>query len=247
MRNLKSDYELRLKNFEKLHKDGLTAKEISQRLGVTIRTIENYCNTLGLKPKREKSLNVDYFEEIKTEGQAYVLGFIYADGYIDSQEKAISITINKKDIDILEKIRNELDSNAKFHDVKTPNCVRLNLCSKKLVSDIKQLGVCRAKSRIIRLPIIRDDLYRHFLRGYFDGDGHVGKRQVVVCTGSKLFRDDVAELLSKKFEMKISTKEQNNTYYIVLSRKDIDIVHWLYSDSRIYLNRKYDITIVFPI
>lgn len=244
MRNLPKDYIARLKEFEKLCNDGLTINEISERLGVTTRTVENYCNTLSLKParkiKRNKSLDVDYFEKIETEGQAYVLGFISADGYIDVGERSVCIAINKRDIDIIEKIKCELNSNAEFHDVKTPNCVRINFCSRKLVADIKKFGVCRNKSKTIRLPTLSEGLYRHFLRGYFDGNGHVGKRQVVLCTGSELFRNDVADFLSKKFSLPISVKKQGAAYYIVLSRKDLDIVSWIYSDSKIYLNRKYN-------
>jgi hypothetical protein len=41
-----------------------------------------------------------------------VLGFIYADGYIDSSKTKLKITLTEKDRDVLEKIRHILRSNS---------------------------------------------------------------------------------------------------------------------------------------
>ena len=42
-----------------------------------------------------------------------------------------------------------------------------------LVSKLKALGVVPNKSAIIQLPNIEYSLYKHFIRGYFDGDGYL--------------------------------------------------------------------------
>jgi len=60
--------------------------------------------------KRSKNITFDesYFECVDTEYKAYFLGFISADGCVRQRTKKcklLSININKKDIDILEKFK----------------------------------------------------------------------------------------------------------------------------------------------
>lgn len=218
-------------------------KEIAEDIGACIRTVENICNKNNICLKRDfkqPSLNENYFENIITEYQAYILGFLYADGYIDSAEKSAIINIHQKDIDILYKIKQYTNCKNDIHKSSTKNCVRLNLCSKKLVNDLKKFGVVKNKSKKIKLPNLNYNIYKHFFRGYCDGDGYVGKRQVIICTGSKQFYNDFTKYLSEKFKKSISTrKDCTECFYIVLSRKDVDIIKWMYEDSNIYINRKY--------
>ena len=53
----------------------------------------------------------------------------------------------------------------------------LNLGGRKLVSDLNALGVHANKTLTATFPAIRPDLERHLVRGLWDGDGWVGKRQ----------------------------------------------------------------------
>ena len=230
------------KKIEYLANLGIPRKKIAKKLNLCVRTIEIRCKKANIKltnNKRKPNLNKDFFKNITSEEQAYILGFVYADGYIDCQEKSLVINMSKKDIDILYKIKNALQCKNPIHKSSTKNCVRLNLCSKEMVKDLKEIGVCRAKSKIIRLPQLPNNLYKHFFRGYCDGNGHVGKAQVIVCTGSQKFYEDMIKFFSEKFNKKISVREQHNCWYIVFSRKDLDIVDWLYSESNIYIDRKY--------
>lgn len=54
------------------------------------------------------------------------------------------------------------------------NVVILTITNKKIVDDLVKLKCVPRKSCIIELPtydIVPENLFRHFLRGYFDGDG----------------------------------------------------------------------------
>ena len=77
---------------------GYTRKEISEKMHISLKTVTNYINATGIYPKSEKIANVDesFFDVIDTEEKAYILGFIFADGYIDAEEKNLCLNINKK-------------------------------------------------------------------------------------------------------------------------------------------------------
>ena len=51
--------------------------------------------------------DVNFFETIDSKEKAYILGWIASDGYVDKQH--IEITLHKKDIEVLEYIKNTLD------------------------------------------------------------------------------------------------------------------------------------------
>ena len=91
-----------LRKLEKeLHVSRRILSTMLQKEKVTIRN-----NTIN---SRKYFHNENYFEKIDTEEKAYWLGFIYADGYIESKRKNSSqkfgITLNAKDINHLEKFK----------------------------------------------------------------------------------------------------------------------------------------------
>lgn len=220
---------------------GKTKKEISNELNVTIRTVTNYKNKTGISPaiQRRVNLNQDYFKSIDCEEKAYILGFICADGYIDTCEKTLCFGINKKDAEILFRFRDMLQSKAELTKHSTKNCVRINFCSKVLVDDLKKIGITRNKTKTLEMPIIKDNLMNHFIRGYIDGDGHIGVRQCVIVCGSENFKNSLVEYLESTFRRTISVSKVNNHYRIVLNRRDYDIIDWIYKNQTISLSRKY--------
>ena len=125
-------------------------------------------------------INQDYFEKIDSHEKAYILGFIYADGY--NREDVLELVQIASRKDILEKIREAFKSN---HPIKeyTPGKFTLNIANKKLCSDLNKLGAVRNKSLILKFPsFIEDSLMPSFILGYFDGDGCVwnGKRKKMI-------------------------------------------------------------------
>lgn len=126
---------------------------------------------------RKYDFNENYFNELKTHEQAYILGFIYADGY--NREDCLELNQLEERKDILEKINKALDSNYPINTY-SPGKYRLNFNSKKLCQDLIKLGVVRNKSLVLSFPqFIPDELMSSFILGYFDGDGCIwnGKRK----------------------------------------------------------------------
>lgn len=115
---------------------------------------------------------------------AYVLGFFAADGcMLKNQRGAHFIEFQITDKDLLIKIQKLLGSNHKIAErnlkINWKTAYRLQIGNKSIFSDLLSLGFTPRKSKTIKLPNISDKYFRHFTRGYFDGDGnvHVQKRQ----------------------------------------------------------------------
>lgn len=128
--------------------------------------------------------NHNYFKSIDTEEKAYILGFLYADGY--NSDKQVVIVQLEQDVDILEKINKALDADnqIKRKIQKENKKITCQLCysSIDLCADLTNLGCFRNKSLTCTFPtFLEKSLIRHFIRGYFDGDGcvWVGKRKVM--------------------------------------------------------------------
>ena len=128
--------------------------------------------------------NHNYFKTIDTEEKAYILGFLYADGY--NSDKQVVITQLEQDVDILEKINKALDADnqikRKLQSINNKIVCQLCYSSIDMCTDLTNLGCFRNKSLACTFPTFLDkSLIRHFIRGYFDGDGCVwiGKRKIM--------------------------------------------------------------------
>lgn len=128
--------------------------------------------------------NHNYFKTIDTEEKAYILGFLYADGY--NSDKQVVISQLEQDVDILEKINKALDADnqikRKLQSTNNKTVCQLCYSSIDMCADLTNLGCFRNKSLACTFPTFLDkSLIRHFIRGYFDGDGCVwiGKRKIM--------------------------------------------------------------------
>lgn len=135
---------------------------------------------------RQYELNPNYFNKIDSHEKAYVLGFLYADG--SNRGDGITFTQDFERIDILEKIRNALGSNAPIRE-KLPGHYILEVFSNTMVKDIEALGVIKNKSLLLQFPsfqICPEEFMSSFILGYFDGDGCIwnGKRKKMLVKDS---------------------------------------------------------------
>ena len=134
---------------------------------------------------RKYSLNESFFENIDSEEKAYVLGFVYADGNNKTQGSGLMFTLNTEDIEILEKIKKALNSDAKIsiHEAsgyKLGKYAHIDFNSYKISKDLIDKGAPPNKTYKIVFPLfLEEKLIPHFIRGYFDGDGCIwnGKRK----------------------------------------------------------------------
>ncbi|MEE0930544.1 MAG: hypothetical protein UIM53_06045 [Acutalibacteraceae bacterium] len=123
-------------------------------------------------------LDEDFFENIDSEEKAYFLGLIITDGCIHEDKKretSVSITLIDEDSYLLEYFRDIIGSEKKVaHDGR--GCSQITIYSNKMAKDLEKYGIVPRKSLSTIFPqnIDNKDMYRHILRGIFDGDGSIG-------------------------------------------------------------------------
>ncbi|MDD4980480.1 MAG: LAGLIDADG family homing endonuclease [Candidatus Omnitrophica bacterium] len=128
--------------------------------------------------RTRQGLNVDFFKKWSVE-MAYVLGYFAADGcmFINPRgSKYISFT--SCDREILQKVKRMLGSEHKFSVKNRQNrnwkdAFTLQIGSKEMYQDLIKKGFMPKKASRFKLPAVPKKYMRHFIRGYFDGDGSV--------------------------------------------------------------------------
>jgi len=203
----------------------------------------------GKLPERPyHKINEKFFSEWNND-MAYVLGFIYADGYLHHGFNFLMIS--QKEKGILEKIQDLMQSNHGLKHYKHQDIYHLIIGNKKIINDLISLGLTRAKSLIIKFPNMPEQFISHFIRGYFDGDGSISRSsswRVSIVTGSQNFIESIKENLEKLAsvsQQKINKHKHATAYYIAYhSRGDITkLFNFFYDEytlkKELYLTRKY--------
>ena len=214
-----------------------------------------------IKMKNKYIFDETFFQEIDTEEKAYILGFVYADGNISNTENdkhyRIRILLKKSDSDILEKIKTAIKYTGPIHYRKRKyknnnlpeyEIAELSINSKILHTQLMNIGLQPNKTFKIKYPDIPSHLNKHFIRGFFDGDGSIYLRKnrpngfrVNVTCASKDFIQSLSKIILD--ETQIATCNiciTKNMYRIDKDKNDgMKILNYLYKDATIFLERKY--------
>jgi len=211
--------------------------------------------------RKKYTFDERFFDHIDSEEKAYILGFLYADGYNDESRGVITLSLQEADKEILDKIsvviKNtkplQLIDMKKYHKGKShQNQYRLNLCSRHMSQLLSKLGCYQNKSCSCKFPsVVSDTLLRHFLRGYFDGDGCVSytiNKQRRPCgsvsfVGSKYFChsfSDHLDTLEINSTVSYSKKYDKQIRRLAFGGRNqlIKFYDYIYKNATIYLARK---------
>ena len=189
------------------------------------------------------------FEIIDTEEKAYWLGFLYADGSVGSKEDKIELGLAEKDLKHIEKFRDFMNITNKISYREKTKSYRMSFRSAQCKQDLINKGCVPKKSLILNFPNenqVPKYLIRHFIRGYFDGDGwftNTEKCFQVGIIGTENFINgflDSIENIDKKNKIFDVHREDGAKRYIFGAYNDVlNFLNWIYKDSNIYLDRKY--------
>lgn len=235
--------------FYKANSNELSLAKIARMFDIDRTNFSNQLkrrNVQVINKQNETKFNQHAFDSIDTEEKAYWLGFLFADGWVSSIDNTIGLDLAIKDKDHLNKF-------IKFLEFKKEKVCRLfefrcrfSVANEHLKQTLITLGCIPRKSLILDFPdknIFSDlSLIRHFIRGYFDGDGCITyndkehTRMSILLLGTKSLLEHVLQY--SNFIRKI--RKINNIHQITITRKNgLSFLHWLYKDSIIYLDRKH--------
>ena len=204
--------------------------------------------------KRVNNFNDDYFEKIDTEDKAYFLGLLFADGNVYLKRHRVQITLSNEDAYILNKFAECINYSGKLYSDRGLYS-KLILPSKKMCNDLISLGCTANKSLTLKFPDkVPSELLHHFIRGYFDGDGHISKDKKLVnpyyhinITSTEEFIITLKDVFVKnnidvgKSYKRYKNKEVSAHTVYVKNKSAKEFVDYIYRDATIFLNRKYNI------
>lgn len=135
--------------------------------------------------------------------------------------------------------------------VRSSTC-EIIISSRKIVEDLSKFGIGPRKSHTVEFPTIREDLVRHMIRGIWDGDGSVLYRKARVTSkrehpevqlcGNINITNTVKNILVDKLGIRDVKLHPVSSIFLFRynSSSAVKITNYLYKDSTIYLDRKYE-------
>ena len=209
---------------------------------------------------RKANIKSDIFDNIDTEEKAYWLGFIYADGNISDMKSylkksgkyvyRIEVSLMASDINHLNKLKDFLGYEKEIKISKAGNrherC-RLYFNDKHMWHRLNEIGCTPVKSLALKFPeksiFKTDELIRHFIRGYVDGDGCISycdkahTAMTLRILGTKHFLENMQYNIPLEKDNKITKKD--NIYEVTFQRgRGVYVCNFLYKNCEVYLERK---------
>lgn len=242
-----------------LYNKGISLTQIQRETGINRNSIAKVLKNHGIEvvnKQNQTKFNENIFDSIDTEEKAYWLGFIFADGNISSPNKkgkpiyTFEISLQLADTNHLYKFNKFMEHQK--NNVKTDSFrCRWSVTNKHLWEILNSYGCTPRKSLTLEFPkleIFKDkSLIRHFIRGYFDGDGcisHNDQEQEIPCI-NVLGTNEMLSTIQNYILMDSNPFYLNNPKNkttLVISRstaKAVMFMYALYYKSNIYLDRKY--------
>lgn len=187
------------------------------------------------------------FQKIDTEEKAYWLGFLYADGSVGSTDNRIELSLAEKDFHHLEKFKEFIGLDNKISYREQVKAYRYCFKDEIFKNILIEKGCVPRKSLILKFPTeeqVPKELIRHFIRGYFDGDGWFTNTPHCFETGlisTKEFIVECLKILPDGLKKDSCFKSAGKaTRYSFYSFSDVyHFLNYLYKDCTIYLDRKY--------
>jgi intein/homing endonuclease len=200
---------------------------------------------------------------VDNEEQAYTLGFFMADGHNSVGQAGIKV--KSSDYSVLEAMKNCFSEEIKIQNEK--HSCSFVISSTAICDNLRNLGIIEHKSHAEKtFPVLRKELERHFIRGYFDGDGtvfickrgHNPYLKCNICSSTRNILDEIQQvLISNDIQCTINCEKRVGKSYLIngsytsIATMDMyrlyirrkasieKLFHYLYDDATIYLQRKY--------
>jgi hypothetical protein len=180
-----------------LHNNGMSMRAMSRHLGIARQNINTYCKKLGIAGRHmpivspnQYSINKFFFDSIDTIEKAYWLGFILADGNINTTKdncthrlihRMLRVRLQSQDASHLQKFSDAIgyDGPVKIYDKfhrktgKTYSASGVFMCCTHICTALINAGWYGFKrdGDTLILDNVNDSLKRYLVRGLFDGDG----------------------------------------------------------------------------
>lgn len=203
--------------------------------------------------RREYNVNDSYFD-VESPNMAYLLGFLAADGTVRKDSNEVKIGLSSVDVDFLEVIRQELQSERPLFTYETANgysVTELKFTSSNIKRKLAEYNIVPNKTYTFQFPEkLSKEYYIDFIRGYFDGDGSVSTAgeaiRFQICGFKPEVLEKIVEILEQygipKVKVQKQMKESGNYLYTIQysTVPTKKIFQLLYTPNSLYLPRKFE-------
>ena len=235
---------------------GALVNEWSRKAGIKIDRSEAIRKTWAAgRRSRNSSLDKEIFIRPLTPASAWLLGVIVGDGCIKRcRGKIIGLQLCG-DLDVCEKARVLLGSQAKVRHLKG-GCCGIEIGSRSLAESLIAIGIGPAKTYSVPWPrVVGPAVESHFMRGFWDADGCVtsgvsyGKRRPILTavSCSRLLMEQVDKRVRRvtRSQGRLHVVDRPNRALKYMSTVNCDKAIllgewlWAHSSDAIRGNRKY--------
>jgi len=180
-------------NLQLLYDELGSLAAVAKEIGANKEGVRCAMKRYGMRIKKQviHTLDDDFFSH-DNEKSFYWAGFLAADGNVrqrnnktgKSESSGISLALGISDKAHVEKFIKDINStalvgvylvknskrNSKWNDTEK---AEVKLTSKKMFEDLARFNIVPRKSLVYTFPewLVQHPLVRHYMRGYFDGDG----------------------------------------------------------------------------
>lgn len=197
--------------------------------------------------KRGKSINHNYFSILNNEN-VYYLGFIAADGTVNSKRNLIKIGLSSIDKDFLVELRNKIQCEREVLDYSTQHGFQiseLSFSSLKIKENLAQYSIIPNKTYTgITMKNVPQNLKLAFIKGYFDGDGSFSiNKNTKQCKLSFISHTQgILEEIKEYFNINCSLyKDARNLWHLEYSTiPSLEIMKRFYDLDTPFLERKFN-------
>lgn len=244
---------------EYLKEDSSMAK-VSKKCGISAYMVKKILikNNIKIKTKKEiivernkkrrKKINDEYFSNLNC-NSSYLLGFIAADGTVNT--KKVKIGLNPNDYTFLEEIKEELgfEGTVKRYE---KNC-EIVFTSEKIIKELAKHGIIPRKTytNTVTMKNIPNYLKKDFIRGYLDADGTITyfnkehtRFKISICSYNKDILEEINDFIFEQLGIKrrIYERKGRQLYFLDYSNQEqiYEVLNLLYNNAEMYLERKYN-------
>jgi hypothetical protein len=258
-------YTLEEKSWLKNNYSILGSHECAKILGRPLASIRITANNMGcyiplelrnnlhsktLIKKFTPSILPSTFKDVNTKETAYILGLLWADGWITYKDSySVDIKLISKDFDNIEWIFFKLGEWKRYIRKETTGhkqTTSLRLSGKELVDYLISLDYhTKYQSAIKVINTIPEELKCYWWRGYVDGDGYIHPNHPYRLGFSGPHNQDWSFLPKEyNFRKNIVIGKHSFSNAILIRKKEIydfgSFIWKTYEDDKIGLKRKYD-------
>ena len=201
--------------------------------------------------KNRKNYQIQ-FDGITNLFNAYFLGLMLTDGYIQDENKFGIDLIDEDCIAFISKITNKEYKIYESLEENRKTRYRIIFSDKDSLKKLNEYGVIKNKSKILQGPILKEEEYQYLpyiIRGIIDGDGCIyktsyGAPAMYICSASYSFIIWIKSILENRFYFKELSLVQSETglwRIDTANQQNILKLLILIYDKPYGMNRKYNL------